>query len=880
MSQSISPWISPLSAIQYAIPQEKLKPKKLIFDEEPCLQDSVADNYGKRFAKPGPGQAHDVQFFSIYHLLFEIEKWIETNTKDKNLIDLIRVEVKKNLKIPYYKKKVSELSLILFYLDKNQNLPPVQSYLTHRGQEMLCEIEKYLDLRNTHCQNDNVTSGKTHYILRAFAHMVFTSTQFFNKSALLVIEELLTEPTYALCQHLQPEHREHILSICTNIGSNSAFCMLFKKKITPHNSIIDLLRFDLKLQPQEEVNSVLTLRACMLCFFTDIRQINGSNCYAIATLVYAQENATYIAFKQLIHWIEKGSFSVGDSTSIPVSPPITNCLSDQAEPTKLEPKTISSLAPLKHLSATLNIPLKNNAALPLPVEEFLLSMAKTSQEADYIDSLYKTYKKNALVHLQLSILEFININQIDPLELDQYAYRHFKTLFLDQCMRSLIKQITFPKEEDKAFWLKIHQTLSEKIWIINQRKNNIKLSAETIQIDSAPPIAFQGNPRALKEVLKNACFVFLLQDNEFKPVYKLTELQFHIEKIIKNIHSNSQEKKQQLLNNLKSLNFKKELSIFCASKITPSSFGSIQEPHLQQSDLLLFSERGGFPTKLLKTAFNIKSHKNSIPNYSKPIHFIDHLSKKNNRLNFLRLKSFPKTLLSSRDHVWTLSPLFWNQFTQHQNSAALIQMGQNALSSLIPKQTVYTILQKALTKNDYFKATAFFSRFPKLTYRGFRYQLLANATPRQTSLLSQILDEEFSKICLRKQDLTRILKKLNLHVDNVFHQIYAALPNTPSFPFTLSNKLQKLFIEHGISVQDPHTIERAICEVMQLPNSIYVGDLNWVNSDCEDPHHVSLTIRFNWANSTLSYYERYRSQDHLVNQEQYKQFTFIYPKSP
>ncbi len=332
----------------------------------------------------------------------EIEK-VLNRLNDQDLSKKCRSMIRFLLSSQNHETKMAKLGMILFYLDSHDGLPTASCFIAYRAKLMQEEIESYIKNHQEMGMDALFPTGKTHYILRAFAHMVFTSTQGYNRGGLYAILELLTNPHYQISMYLQPEHRGHIINVVNTILSDNAFDQLFAKELKVHDALEDFIRMDLKYPPKANIRSVDVFYACMMFLFADVRQINSPNCYAVSSLIYATENHTFITLQNLINGIcDPGK--MGLILRKVVENRLANCedldrlVSARAAQESVLVKYWNKIFNFKPVSFD----------KPLRLGELLHSTLKSNRQIDnksFSEMLLSTFKCPALVTLQLAKME-------------------------------------------------------------------------------------------------------------------------------------------------------------------------------------------------------------------------------------------------------------------------------------------------------------------------------------------------------------------------------------------------------------------------------------------------------------------------------------------
>lgn len=290
---------------------------RALFQDEPVKPESkplsLSEKYNCNLDSPGLfGNSNE--FFDIRNAVEAIDNRISDD--DALVIEFVR----KTLTIQEHKVKMAELGMALFYLDRDASIPNEESLTHYRAAEINQEVQSYIQQHKEAGVSPIIPSGKTHYILRAIAHMVATSEQRFNKGGLFAINRLLTEPELMLSQFLQPEHRQHMLVIAATLLKDPALQQIIERNATVHKDLENLIRLDLKLHPEQPVLSAHVIYDVLMALFSDVRQKDDPNCYAIASLIYTAENYTFKFFETTLKWLSQGHVTISDQFTLPLKP--------------------------------------------------------------------------------------------------------------------------------------------------------------------------------------------------------------------------------------------------------------------------------------------------------------------------------------------------------------------------------------------------------------------------------------------------------------------------------------------------------------------------------------------------------------------------------
>lgn len=403
-------------------------------------------------------------FFSIREQVLEIEKFLEEHEETVDPKP-IRARIQTLLDKSNFEQKMAEMGMILFYLDHDQVIPDTTNLVLFRANEISENVEAYLQRHASICDNPLIPSGKTHYLLRTFAHMVLTSTQAYNRGGLMAIRVLLKYSEFTLSKYLQAEHRNHILLVTKKILKSSNFNMLFNKQIRVHPDLQNAIRLDLKLPPEEPISSVFAFYDCLMALFSDIRQDDSPNCYAISALIYATENHTYKVFSKSMDWLEQGFISMGESSTIPLAPLLEKRLIYSHDLNfELKPSDALSLAPIKQITQTLNLTTSSESPnQPVSIRCTLSAILKDNNAIDklpYVEKLYYAYKYNTLIHLHHAVSELTMVNT----ETEEYFTD--KDLFILTCLSQV-------RIDNPYFKSAFETKLKQRLWLENCNEKNV-----------------------------------------------------------------------------------------------------------------------------------------------------------------------------------------------------------------------------------------------------------------------------------------------------------------------------------------------------------------------------------------------------------------------
>lgn len=855
--------------------------KRRLFDEKPNEEApreelTLSEIYQMDFEKPG---ADAFQFFAVREQVMAIETWMTQHSVD---VAAIRALVLNCLKCADYEKKMAELGLLLFYLDKNGEIPKADSLLEYRASELKEKTEGYINSHQVAGASRDIPSGKIHYLMRAFVHMLFvqapsTQTQLFNRGGLIVIKQLLMNPCFGIAKFLQPEHREHILIVVDQMIYHSAMENLFKKKLVVHSELQDVVRFNLKLKPKEEISSIHAFYDCMMTLFADIRQNTSPNCYAISGLIYAIENHTYKVLCQLMEWLTKGHVSF-HATNIPIQPLIEKRLVASKDlQQNLESSAALSLAPLDNLAHLLALDVKDKKSGELSVGNILSELLKDNNALNLqndAEKYYCTYKYHTLTHLLLAILEISSINH----RLDGNS--PLKEELIQACLSAVKKMPEWLKPKSNVFIERLKTKLESRLWLENCEGVDLKTVANV-----------QGDSKALTRLFKAHHKIFHLISGNYLPLDSLTKLQEMVVSAIQDVKKELEqeghlEEAKAAAKYIKStqLNFRATLTDHAAKQI---DIKGISGKVLNQSDLLVLKDKGGWMETALEVALGIKVATQEIGNCKTAYDFLEKLIGKFKKLDLNLFEGSRRLILQNRQHTWTLSPGCWKILLENRNNfypfmqKKVFDPAKAKLDSVVAPELLERVIRcYSCDVETYSTMLLFFCERPQSTHLQFMKDLLEGADEEDKSLMRTIIEEEFSKVYLKKNDLEKVLQQLSVLPDNpeILEKLYQKMNLELMQPYQLASRLRLLLIDEKLAILDPYLIEQTLCQVLKLPITIQLGDLNWADAYREDPEHLHLMIVFSWVLMSLVYVERTPNEQRIQNHHDYSWFQMQYPQ--
>lgn len=836
-------------------------------------------------------------FFEIRALLNEIEKVLQKKNGFSRQF-IVRTRLSIVLAQTGAHQKMIELGLILYYMDHENFLPPADNLMVHTGDQISNTMEVYLDISQGY--SGKVSSGKMQYLLNTFAKMVVTSDRTLNRGGVMAIQAMLNSP-FKIAAYITAEHRDHILKICHQLLTNKSLPALFKRKIEVHTSLQELIRVDLKLAPNQEITPADVLYDCMQALFTDIRQYD-INCYAVSSLIYVSEQYTYKMIFETIHWLSEGVLSCS-KWRLPLAPLIEKRLEHPIDlDVKMKPSQALNLISIKHLCKILNLQIPWIEPLEdMSLKKILRTILEENialEHFGYAKKILCSYKYNSLIHLHLTICEFIhtNMNRKSP-DKKICLYTSIKKEFLKETLKTLRDKVKINPIDINLFFSVFKRKLSKNIWFVNCCEKKVKQIDATVKVGSQLVNKFHGNASFLISIFENSIRMFDGRDCKLvgtisgvKNVinYSIKEAAEELKILkVKNIYLH----RRIVSNIVVSKYFGRFLSNYCSMQIQKNTIKkSALGKQLNLADLFLLNQEGGDERTMLSQVYQINIKNEAVNRFRTPYQFVKNLMGKLQTCDVELIKNTPRMLITGLiakggGHVWTLTPNDWKALIENRNQInkfmrqTIFRHARCRLGSKIPLETMSRIIERLKESGQCIEITDLCTKESEAyTYAQFRDKLLRN-NPLSRDEASLIFEEEFSKICLDKRNFTKVLSSIDVVVSSeMFHEIYELMELEPDLPASLARNLRRVLIEKGIRVLDPYEIELAICKVFGLPSPIAAGDLNWGGSYREDPRHLLLMIKFSWMTEHLEFFRRKMTRDFRESQINYKSIGIYFPQ--
>jgi hypothetical protein len=833
------------------------------FDFNPSFVPSVQELMRFPNIREQAVREHNAQLEDLKRQVIEIEN-VLTSINDPQSTQICREKVRNILSLDQYELKIAELGMVLFYLDKNNALPPSNSFVAFRATQIEKEVESYIANHREKRLDPIIPTGKTHYLMRALAHMVLTSSQIYNKGGLFAIKALLTNAQYKISIYLQPEHRIHILNIVDQLLKDKSFESLFASKVNIHPSLEDVIRLDVKFPIKAKISSVHVLYACIMSLFADIRQFDPPNCYAVGTLIYVSENHTYRTLAKLIDFL-----TVGNYMDVPLCSLLEKRIAYNDDNDQIAKAERS--VPMEQICQILNLD--------------SVRFHQNHPQRCFAERIYNTYKYSALVELQLALIEFIYMNSDKE--------NREKSLYIESITAAIESRLP-TRTLEANFRDKFKRNLSQRIWLENCNETHVRYEKNTLHVGNRKMNQFKGNMMNFIPLFKRSLRMFSLTKHRGQPEYQMIWSFKDLRKVLLEVFIQTEKELsyKKSLGNLKQMAqkvieseaFNDQLCNIVAKQIGEGF--SITPKDLSYADILILDQTGGKEELALEEVYGISPAITNFNRCESPDEFLQILLKWISSGNLFRMKNVPKLLIATQSHhTWTLAPSCWELLLSHRNDfhgfihEMVFHPTDQRLQSWIPFDVRAAVIDRYIPNEKVRQQWKNGCSDKNLTFGSFRDLLFEKVRVRERAILANIIEEEYSKALLTPQELSKAFNILRLSYDNgVMTRLFGAIANCRALPHVLAKKLHRALIQEGMLIIDPYQLELAICHVKDLPLTICLGDYNWVNLNTEDPEHCYIVIRTSWVTSNARYCIRVGEKESFEPNDNYHYFQITFPK--
>ncbi|MFC2049128.1 hypothetical protein ACFLR2_00430 [Chlamydiota bacterium] len=217
--------------------------------------------------------------------------------------------------------KMAELGILYYFLTMGRHIPNESepSLLTMRLEALEAELR---ELKATHARNFKevvsklLPSGSTAYLQRVFVRMIFTPDGEFNLGGCYAVKALLNS---RLNLSMTEEMRSQVLKVVERLVIDLEFLKLFQTTFQVDPEMQQLIFIDLKLPLSEPMHFVYVRWSMLTALFSVIGQVHESNCSAISMLMNLLSKDTSVLVGLMTEVLKSGHFSF-EGVQIPILP--------------------------------------------------------------------------------------------------------------------------------------------------------------------------------------------------------------------------------------------------------------------------------------------------------------------------------------------------------------------------------------------------------------------------------------------------------------------------------------------------------------------------------------------------------------------------------
>lgn len=814
-----------------------------------------------------------------HHILREeLLTAIEHHYTDE-IVEKVEEKISSFAHLPF-SEQMAELGILLRLLDRGgltdeALLSP--SLLMHYSATLCKAIAPLIRCKermSTHLP-EHAPSGKTYILLHAFANLTLTSTQKVNLGGVYALVAMLNIHVPCVARFLRNDHRLHILAVAKNILSHTGLQCLLETQASVHDSLAPLIRLDLKLPPNTSLDSEDIMLAAVQALYTDVRQDAFENCYAVSSVIYATENATYKTLRTLLTYLDQGTYITPYATEIPLFPLVERRLCCHIEMVDtLAPKAGACHPIFTHIATILDSTLAPEEDKSCSLYHFFRTYFK---DPEYAIRLYNSYKDNYLIQLLIAVAEFHGVNVTEP----EIAGE------LIPSKGRLIEYIegAFPLSLANT-WVgqRFISTVRSHLWLQNNDAPLVGLGREnTVQV------YYQGRAektlkceaisrRSLGKYIAQGhdlCYIDIA-DASYRRIDSLSGLQQALTEIADSAHilTHDEDDVAELKAYISSSDFRNAVILFCEGEEEPL----VSPDELDNLDLFLYTAAGAAPIHVLADLFQLATEE-VVLRSSSVSSLVENLY-----TCLQQMTDFPQRLLVENDgHSYTFNPQYFpieESFEVWKERAISRPVGA-FLDKKIPlnEQEFFIHCIDDEISNE---TETFFAAHPRPTYGEFHSHLTHSTSSEKKEWLD-LFDEMAYTIELTEQTLMALMHELPITIAGVDTQQLMQMLTDSRFLssehlFVVAQELSAYFMDTGLLLSSPFEMAQALCRVFHLPQLVYCGDDNGSDAHREDPFHIHYIARYHFGNQQLELKSLTGCTEEEVNFNEFKILQIKKPK--
>ncbi|MFC2049129.1 hypothetical protein ACFLR2_00435 [Chlamydiota bacterium] len=816
--------------------------------------------------------------------------------------------------------KLAELGILYYFLATDKPIPGEDepSLLTLRLSALEAELR---ELKAAHPKqfNDKVSkllpTGSTAYLQRVFVRMIFTPDGAFNLGGCYAIKALLNS---RLNLSVTEEMRSQVLNVVDRLISDSAFLQLFLIPFPVDPEMQRLIYIDLMLPFSAPMNFVYVRWSMLTALFSVIGQLSEGNCSAISMMMNLLSKDNHVLVKLMTEVLKSGHFSF-EAKMIPILPLLASKRKYETDfNRKMTLEEARGLTPYLVAGSALDAtPNKQQVAAhqKLPLGKWM--EFEFGQSAGIAKEFYLSHKMSFLQQALLAIFQFVSINghvvgEGNPTarsqfftEMMQYARDTFDNdpmhhfYIYGPGISVLLEYDDFVNSFD-SFLNQLEEHLISHFFLVDYRHWDYSVKNNRVIFDfQSQGFKFNGN---LDDYMpfKKARRLFHLSGRGLEPVDSLTAFarlcREHVDTLCYPYHSKLMKQGQGIIKEyFEDPQFFEDLAdIITAANSQEGS--TLDRREYLASDSFFLIQNGG-ESGLTEGIAGLKGHFSNVRYaYAQSAEqFFLKLCKGFKRLTTSQHTLGELVLVASKDHAYNMKTTHLAQYWD--SPAALldtrvINRGKALMAGTLSADQMKRVLSYTMGPEfveECERGHVCPERMSVADFqRGSKQSLFPEDHEGFDISLNRVL-QEFDSAHLT-QHLPAILQGAGLDPTRLnVQELIAHMGRSNQFRFNLcayqgARLIQKALIACSPSTFVPlSTLEQSLCNCFGYPETIELGNLNWVHDLTESAIYSYLVMVYDFAADKLVLCKRRKGMTEPLSEEMAQsiyQSTSIYLSQP
>ncbi|MCP5469746.1 MAG: hypothetical protein H7A36_04500 [Chlamydiales bacterium] len=728
-------------------------------------------------------------------------------------------------------QKCAELGAIAYLLHADMldlgSTSPVEQVMAYLRSEMLKRKKGHADCFG---KEKGLPSGQMHYLLSTFCEMMLLGGEV-NRFAKELLCKVLTSSSVGA--FFKEEHADQILAVASQLNAPEIKALL-REEFMISAAMELFVRRDLKLEPKASVGMREIRLAALLAAITDLRQGKDGNCYAISTICVVIHNRLHAFLKQTMDILKSGELVSG----VRADSFLTNIFEDFSDKFNLgidvhEHPIVKQLLTLCGVSTPILCSSVKEAIDQIPcsrlrkyarmmistyhlscVQQALLKRCEL-QELNVESGVVVSEEKKNVCEELIWVVKGAFLGQMNELEAPLRAKMHEEIFLADFAGCQILN-------DTGGYYA-----------LFGEKK--VKLPITDLDIDE------------VAEKMSNGRFLYIASENRI--VFKMEDLEGVLKGWCRKILNKP---------NFKALSMQKDLETLM------EVFGGVRT----KFDFFFIESNGGCPEDALKKTFNTSMSfaKPAKGRVSRITTFLSKRERADQRVVMAEYKTKDSAhafvLNAHRCKVWAEQAFVTNKLTDPAINMLWREISHKQLVRLKEHITFDSTTAGAL---DWGVA------------RGLAWVSLIEFT-RKIGLKEEELRAihlVMSEVDVEDLNVDAILKAFGIEGgDSIVAELKAAFPE-PALPHYVAYKLRKYILLAGKTAPASEDIYAAICEQKKMPQSIYIGDSNYLADDTsfERPYHRSLYVVCDFVTQSLRVVYQDKKAQYFPSEERFNVYT-------